>query len=67
MSRADDGCELSGSLQGTLRIHEKCDKRRAIGIHFNAARAIADFVEKAGIDPGLLSNHTPMTHTSLPC
>jgi len=40
--------------ESTLRIHEKGDKRRTIGIHFNAAQSIAEYVEKAGIDSGTL-------------
>jgi len=58
--RLSTGCRLKVSDfhqedgESTLRIHEKGDKRRTIGIHFNAAQAIAEYVEKAGIDSGPL-------------
>lgn len=58
--RLSTGCRLKVSDfhqedgEATLRIHEKGDKRRTIGIHFNAAQAIAEYVEKAGIDSGPL-------------
>jgi integrase/recombinase XerC len=58
--RLSTGCRLRVSDfhqeggESTLRIHEKGDKRRTIGIHFNAAQAIAEYVEKAGIDSGPL-------------
>jgi len=58
--RLSTGCRLKVSDfhqedgESTLRIHEKGDKRRTIGIHFNAAQAIAEYVEKAGIDSGSL-------------
>ena len=37
-----------------LKLHEKGDKRRVIGLHFNAAQAIGEYVEKAGIMSGPL-------------
>jgi integrase/recombinase XerC len=58
--RLATGCRLKVSDfhqedgESTLRIHEKGDKRRTIGIHFNAAQAIAEYIEKAGIDSGPL-------------
>jgi integrase/recombinase XerC len=58
--RLSTGCRLKVSDfhqedgEGTLRIHEKGDKRRTIGIHFNAAQAIAEYVEKAKISSGPL-------------
>lgn len=58
--RLSTGCRLKVSDfhqedgESTLRIHEKGDKRRTIGIHFNAAQAIAEYLEKAGIDSGPL-------------
>ncbi|MGH8761413.1 MAG: tyrosine-type recombinase/integrase, partial [Burkholderiales bacterium] len=56
--RLSTGCRLKVSDfhqedgESTLRIHEKGDKRRTIGIHFNAAQAIAGYIEKAGLDSG---------------
>src|SRR5262249_45883893 len=58
--RLSTGCRLKVSDfhqedgESTLRIHEKGDKRRTIGIHFGAAQAIAEYMEKAGIDSGPL-------------
>lgn len=58
--RLSTGCRLKVSDfhqedgESTLRVHEKGDKRRTIGIHFNAAQAIAEYLEKAGIDSGPL-------------
>lgn len=58
--RLSTGCRLKVSDfhiedgESTLRIHEKGDKRRTIGIHYGAAQAIAEYVEKAGIDSGPL-------------
>jgi integrase/recombinase XerC len=58
--RLSTGCRLKVSDfhqedgESTLRIHEKGDKRRTIGIHFNAAQAIAEYVEKAGVESGPL-------------
>jgi site-specific recombinase XerD len=58
--RLSTGCRLKVSDfhqedgEGTLRIHEKGDKRRTIGIHFNAAQAIAEYVERAEISSGPL-------------
>lgn len=58
--RLSTGCRLKVSDfhqedgESTLRIHEKGDKRRTIGIHFSAAQAVAEYIEKAGIDSGPL-------------
>ena len=58
--RLSTGCRLKVADfhqedgESTLRIHEKGDKRRTIGIHFNAAQAITEYLEKAGIDSGPL-------------
>jgi site-specific recombinase XerD len=35
--------------EATIRLHEKGDKRRTIGLHFQAAQAIAEYIEKAGL------------------
>jgi site-specific recombinase XerD len=40
--------------EATLRLHEKGDKRRTIGLHFNAAQAIKEYIEKAGLTSGPL-------------
>src|SRR5580693_1738497 len=40
--------------QATIRLHEKGDKRRTIGLHFQAAQAIAEYVERAGLTSGPL-------------
>jgi site-specific recombinase XerD len=38
----------------TIRLHEKGDKRRTIGLHFQAAQAIAEYIEKAELKSGPL-------------
>ena len=40
--------------QATIRLHEKGDKRRTIGLHFQAAQAIAEYIEKAELPSGPL-------------
>ena len=40
--------------EATIRIHEKGDKRRSIGIHFAAAEAISEYIQKAGLTSGPL-------------
>jgi len=40
--------------EATLRLHEKGDKRRTIGLHFHAAQAIAEYINKAGLSSGPL-------------
>jgi len=40
--------------EATIRLHEKGDKRRTIGLHFHAAQAIAEYIEKAGLTSGPL-------------
>src|SRR5205823_15041952 len=40
--------------EATLRLHEKGDKRRTIGLHFTAAQAISEYVAKAGLSSGPL-------------
>ena len=40
--------------QATIRLHEKGDKRRTIGLHFAAAQAIGEYIEKAEIKSGPL-------------
>jgi site-specific recombinase XerD len=57
--RLTTGCRLKVSDfhqdgEATLKLHEKGDKRRTIGLHFNAAQAIGEYIEKAGITSGPL-------------
>jgi len=40
--------------EATLRLHEKGDKRRTIGLHFHAAQAISEYLAKAGLTSGPL-------------
>lgn len=40
--------------EATIRLHEKGDKRRTIGLHFAAAEAIGEYIEHAGITSGPL-------------
>ncbi len=57
--RLTTGCRLKVSDfhqdgEATLKLHEKGDKRRTIGLHFNAAQAISEYIGKAGITSGAL-------------
>jgi integrase/recombinase XerD len=38
----------------TIRLNEKGERRRTIGLHFNAAEAIADYIAQAGLTTGTL-------------
>jgi hypothetical protein len=38
--------------EATLRLHEKGDKRRTIGIHFTTAQAISEYLAKASLTSG---------------
>ena len=40
--------------EATLRLHEKGDKRRTIGLHFHAAQAIGEYLAKAELTAGPL-------------
>lgn len=40
--------------EATLRLHEKGDKRRTIGLHFHAAQAICEYLAQAGLTSGPL-------------
>jgi len=40
--------------QATLRLHEKGDRRRTIGVHFAAADAITEYLAHAGLTSGPL-------------
>ena len=58
--RLGTGCRLKVSDfhqdgdEATLRLHEKGDKRRTIGLHFHAGQAISEYIVKAGIASGPL-------------
>jgi site-specific recombinase XerD len=58
--RLSTGCRLKVSDfhqdgdEATIRLHEKGDKRRTIGLHYAAAHAISEYIEKAGITSGSL-------------
>jgi integrase/recombinase XerD len=58
--RLSTGCRLKVSDfhqdgdAATIRLHEKGDKRRTIGIHYAAAQAISEYVEAANITSGPL-------------
>jgi integrase/recombinase XerC len=58
--RLSTGCRLKISDfhqdgdEATLRLHEKGDKRRTIGLHFTAAQAIGEYLAKAGLTSGPL-------------
>jgi site-specific recombinase XerD len=59
--RLSTGCRLNVSDfhhydedEATIRLHEKGDKRRTIGLHYAAAQAITEYLEAAGITSGPL-------------
>jgi len=58
--RLGTGCRLNVSDfhqdgdEATLRLHEKGDKRRTIGLHFTAAQAISEYIAKAELTSGPL-------------
>jgi site-specific recombinase XerD len=59
-ARISTGCRLKISDfhqdgdQATIKLHEKGDKRRTIGLHYAAAQAISEYIEKAAITSGPL-------------
>lgn len=59
-ARLSTGCRLKVSdfhqdgEEATIKLHEKGDKRRNIGIHFAAAESISEYIQKAGITSGPL-------------
>lgn len=59
-ARLGTGCRLKvGDFhqdgdEATIVLHEKGDRRRKIGLHFTAAQAIAEYVEKAQLTRGPL-------------
>jgi site-specific recombinase XerD len=58
--RLSTGCRLKVSDfhqdgdEATIKLHEKGDKHRTIGIHFHAAQAIAEYIVKAELKSGPL-------------
>jgi integrase/recombinase XerC len=58
--RLSTGCRLKVSDfhqdgdAATIRLHEKGDKRRTIGLHYAAAQAISEYLEAAGLTSGPL-------------
>ena len=59
-ARIGTGCRLKVSDfhqdgdEATIALHEKGDRRRKIGLHFAAAQAIAEYIEKAKLTKGAL-------------
>ncbi len=59
-ARISTGCRLRVSdfhqdgEESTIRLHEKGDRRRTIGLHYAAAQAIREYLDKAGIEKGPL-------------
>jgi integrase len=59
-TRLTAGCRLKVSDfdqdgdEATLRLLEKGDLRRTIGLHFHAAQSISEYIQKAGITSGPL-------------
>ena len=59
-ARLGTGCRLGvndfhqDGEQATIRIHEKEDRRRIIGLHFRAAEAIGEYITKAELTSGPL-------------
>lgn len=58
--RLSTGCRLKVSdfhqdgEQATIKLHEKGDRRRTIGLHFAAAQAISEYIEHAQLTSGTL-------------
>jgi len=59
-ARLATGCRLRVSDfhqegdEATLRLHEKGDRRRTVGLHYQAAQAISDYIDRAGLTSGPL-------------
>jgi integrase/recombinase XerC len=59
-ARLATGCRLKvGDFhqegdEATLRLHEKGDKRRTIGLHYQAAQALSEYLERARLTGGPL-------------
>src|SRR5581483_10902075 len=58
--RLSTGCRLKVSdfhqdgEEATVRLHEKGDKHRTIGLHFAAAEAVSEYIRQAGLKSGPL-------------
>ncbi len=58
--RLSTGCRIKVSDfhqdgdEATIRLHEKGDKRRSIGLHYAAAQAISEYIAATGITSGPL-------------
>lgn len=67
-ARLGTGCRLKVSDfhrdgdECTIRLHEKGNKRRTIGLHFNAASAISEYIQKAGLTSGPLFRARKSSH-----
>jgi site-specific recombinase XerD len=59
-ARIGTGCRLKvkdfhqDGDEATITLHEKGDKHRRIGLHFAAAEAIGEYIQKAGLTKGPL-------------
>jgi site-specific recombinase XerD len=59
-ARLGTGCRLKVSdfhqdgEEATIRLHEKGDKRRTIGLHYAAAQAVSEYLHLTGIESGPL-------------
>src|SRR5262249_27446846 len=59
-ARIETGCRLEVAdfrqheEEATIRINEKGNKRRTVGLHFHAANAIQEYIAKAGLKSGPL-------------
>jgi integrase len=59
-ARLSTGCRLKLSdfyqeaEEATIKLHEKSDKRRPMGILFALAKAISEYIQKAGLTSGPL-------------
>lgn len=59
-ARLATGCRLRVSdfhqegEEATIRLHEKGDRRRTVGLHYQAAQAISEYLEQAGLTGGPL-------------
>jgi integrase/recombinase XerC len=49
--------------EATLRLREKGDKRRTIGLHYAAAQAIHEYIQRAGLTSGPLFRPRRHSHT----
>ncbi len=67
--RLASGCSLlvedlrQEGEEATLRLREKSDKRRTIGLHYAAAQAIHEYLQRAGLTSGPLFR--PRRHSNI--